>query len=270
MLQGWVQIAIYVAILIALVKPMGIYMARVFSGQRVFLSPVVAPVERLFYRVLRVRPDREGQDWKGYARSLIVFSLFSWLALYLILRTQGIQPFNPEGFHSGPWDLSFNTASSFITNTNWQYYGGEATLTYFAQMTGLAVQNFALGGGRNRHRHRPDSRHRRPQRAGDRQLLGRPGPRLALHPAADLRRRRPLPRLPGRDPKPRSLHADPHPGGWHPDARPGPGRLAGGDQGARHERRRLLQHQLGLPVRELDRPHQLLRATADPHHSHRR
>ena len=143
MLQGWVQIAIYVAILIALVKPMGIYMARVFSGQRVFLSPVVAPVERLFYRVLRVRPDREGQDWKGYARSLIVFSLFSWLALYLILRTQGIQPFNPEGFHSGPWDLSFNTASSFITNTNWQYYGGEATLTYFAQMTGLAVQNFA-------------------------------------------------------------------------------------------------------------------------------
>ena len=73
---------------------------------------------------------------------MIVFSLFSWLALYLILRTQGIQPFNPEGFHSGPWDLSFNTASSFVTNTNWQYYGGETTLSYFAQMAGLAVQNF--------------------------------------------------------------------------------------------------------------------------------
>ena len=92
--------------------------------------------------MLRVNPEAEGQDWKQYARSLIVFSLLFWILLYLILRTQGIQPFNPEGFHSGPWDLSFNTTSSFVTNTNWQYYGGETTLTYFAQMAGLAVQNF--------------------------------------------------------------------------------------------------------------------------------
>jgi K+-transporting ATPase ATPase A chain len=139
--QGWLQIAIFVVVLVALVKPVGIYMARVFGGRRVFLSPLVGPIERLAYRVLRVRPD-EGQDWKGYARSLIVFSLLSWIALYLILRTQGAQPFNPQGFHSAPWDLNFNTASSFVTNTNWQYYGGEATLTYFAQMAGLAVQNF--------------------------------------------------------------------------------------------------------------------------------
>jgi len=141
MAQGWLQIAVFLAVLVALVKPMGIYMARVFSNQRVFLSPVVGPIERITYRALRVRPD-EGQDWKGYARSLIVFSLLSWVALYLILRTQGVQPFNPQGFHSAPWDLNFNTASSFVTNTNWQYYGGEATLTYFAQMAGLAVQNF--------------------------------------------------------------------------------------------------------------------------------
>ena len=141
MAQGWLQIAVFLAVLIALVKPVGIYMARVFSNQRVFLSPVVGPIERITYRALRVRPD-EGQDWKGYARSLIVFSLLSWIALYLILRTQGAQPFNPQGFHSAPWDLNFNTASSFVTNTNWQYYGGEATLTYFAQMAGLAVQNF--------------------------------------------------------------------------------------------------------------------------------
>jgi K+-transporting ATPase ATPase A chain len=141
MAQGWLQIAVFLAVLLALVKPVGIYMARVFTNQRVFLSPVVGPVERLTYKVLRVRPD-EGQDWKGYARSLLAFSLLSWLALYLILRTQGIQPFNPQGFHSAPWDLNFNTASSFVTNTNWQYYGGEATLTYFAQMAGLAVQNF--------------------------------------------------------------------------------------------------------------------------------
>jgi K+-transporting ATPase ATPase A chain len=142
MAQGWLQIALFVVVLVALVKPVGIYMARVFTNQRVFLGPVVGPIERLAYRALRVRPGDEGQDWKAYARSVIVFSLFSWLALYLILRTQGIQPFNPQGFHSGPWDVSFNTASSFVTNTNWQYYGGETTLTYFAQMAGLAVQNF--------------------------------------------------------------------------------------------------------------------------------
>ncbi|HEY5053978.1 MAG TPA: potassium-transporting ATPase subunit KdpA [Solirubrobacterales bacterium] len=146
MLQGWVQIAVFVTVLVALVKPVGAYMARVFTNQRVFLTPVVGPIERLTYRVLRVRPDEEGQDWKAYARSVIVFSLFSWLALYLILRTQGVQPLNPEGFHSGPWDLSFNTASSFVTNTNWQYYGGETTLTYFAQMAGLTVQNFVSAG----------------------------------------------------------------------------------------------------------------------------
>jgi potassium-transporting ATPase potassium-binding subunit len=141
MAQGWVQIAIFVAVLVALVKPVGIYMARVFTNQRVFLSPVVGPIERLTYRVMRVRPE-EGQDWKGYARSLIVFSFLFWVALYLILRTQGIHPFNPQGFDSAPWDVNFNTTSSFITNTNWQYYGGETTLTYFSQMAGLAVQNF--------------------------------------------------------------------------------------------------------------------------------
>jgi potassium-transporting ATPase potassium-binding subunit len=142
MFQGYVQIAIFVIVLVALIKPVGIYLARVFSNERVFLTPVLGPVERGAYRLFRVRPEEDGQDWKQYARSLIVFSLLFWILLYLILRTQGIQPFNPQGFHSGPWDLSFNTTSSFVTNTNWQYYGGETTLTYFAQMAGLAVQNF--------------------------------------------------------------------------------------------------------------------------------
>ena len=141
MAQGWLQIAIFVAVVIALTKPLGAYMARVYTGQRVFLTPVFGWAERLTYRAMRVDPDAE-QDWKAYARSMIVFSLLFWIALYLILRTQGIQPFNPAGFHSAPWDVSFNTTSSFITNTNWQYYGGETTLTYFAQMAGLAVQNF--------------------------------------------------------------------------------------------------------------------------------
>jgi potassium-transporting ATPase potassium-binding subunit len=141
MAQGWLQIAIFAAVVVALIKPIGIYMAKVFTNERVFLSPVVGPIERLTYRALRVRPD-EGQDWKAYARSLLVFSSLFWVALFLILRTQGIHPFNPEGFKAGPWDLSFNTASSFVTNTNWQYYGGETTLSYFSQMAGLAVQNF--------------------------------------------------------------------------------------------------------------------------------
>jgi K+-transporting ATPase ATPase A chain len=142
MAQGYLQITIFVVVLVALVKPVGIYLARIFQNERVFLSPVLGPIERGAYRALRVDPEAAGQDWKQYARSLIVFSLLFWILLYLILRTQGIQPFNPEGFHSGPWDLSFNTTSSFITNTNWQFYGGETTLTYFAQMAGLAVQNF--------------------------------------------------------------------------------------------------------------------------------
>ena len=109
MAQGWAQIVVFLVILTALVPLVGGYIARVFQGERVFLSPLLGPVERLTYRVLRVRPG-EGQDWKAYARSVIVFSLLSWLLLYLILRTQSIQPFNPEGFHSGPWNLSFCAA----------------------------------------------------------------------------------------------------------------------------------------------------------------
>jgi potassium-transporting ATPase potassium-binding subunit len=139
--QGWVQIAFYLAVLTALTPLLGGYMARVYRSEHVFLTPVLGPVERLTYRLLRVDPTVE-QDWKAYARTTLVFSVLFWLALYLILRTQGIQPFNPEGFNSAPWNVTFNTTSSFISNTNWQYYGGEATMSYFSQMAGLAVQNF--------------------------------------------------------------------------------------------------------------------------------
>jgi potassium-transporting ATPase potassium-binding subunit len=141
MVQGFVQIAIFCALVTAVVPLLGGHMAHVFRGERTFLDPVAGPLERLTYRILRIDPTR-GQDWKAYAKSVIVFSLFGWLLLFLILRTQGIHPFNPEGFHSGTWDVSFNTASSFVTNTNWQFYGGETTLSYFSQMAGLAVQNF--------------------------------------------------------------------------------------------------------------------------------
>src|SRR5262245_5070065 len=145
MAQGWLQYAVFLAVVLALVRPLGAYMARVYRNERVFLTPVVGGLERVSYRLLRVDPTRE-QDWKSYGASLIVFSALFWVALFVILRTQGIQAFNPQGFDSGPWDLSFNTASSFVTNTNWQYYGGETTLSFFSQMVGLTVQNFVSAG----------------------------------------------------------------------------------------------------------------------------
>jgi K+-transporting ATPase ATPase A chain len=140
-LQGGLQIAFYLVVLTALTPLLGAYMARVYQGEQILLERVLGPVERLTYRALRADPART-QDWKAYAKSVVVCSALFWVVLYVILRTQGIHPFNPEGFDSGTWDVSFNTASSFITNTNWQYYGGETTLTYFSQMAGLAVQNF--------------------------------------------------------------------------------------------------------------------------------
>jgi K+-transporting ATPase ATPase A chain len=113
----------------------------VFTGEPVVLDRVLGPVERSLYRLLRTQPQREC-DWRGYARAILAFNLAGFVVLYAILRTQTIHPFNPQNVSSGPWDLSFNTAASFVTNTNWQFYGGETTLSYFSQMAGLAVQNF--------------------------------------------------------------------------------------------------------------------------------
>jgi len=138
---GWAEIVLFLVVLTALTPLLGGYMARVYTGERVFLTPVLAPMERLTYRAFGVRPER-GQDWKAYARSVLVFSALFWGLLYLILRTQTLHPGNPLDLSSGTWDNAFNQASSFLTNTNWQYYGGETTMTYFSQMAGLTVQNF--------------------------------------------------------------------------------------------------------------------------------
>ena len=141
---GWLTIFLFVAILTALAIPFGRYLASVYTGERTFLDPVLRRPERLLYRVMRVDVS-QGQDWKGYAKSLLIFSLAGWLLLYVILRTQTLWNFtglNPQHFHSGTWDVTFNTTSSFLTNTNWQYYGGETTMSYFSQMAGLTVQNF--------------------------------------------------------------------------------------------------------------------------------
>jgi potassium-transporting ATPase potassium-binding subunit len=139
--RGWLEIALYLAVLTALTPLVGGYMTRVYRGETILLTRVFGPLERLLYRGIRVEPET-GQNWKQYARSALVFSAVFFIALYVVLRTQGIHPFNPEGFDSAPWDVTFNTTSSFISNTNWQYYGGETTMTYFSQMAGLAVQNF--------------------------------------------------------------------------------------------------------------------------------
>ncbi len=148
---GWLTIVLFCGILTALAIPLGNYMAAVYSGEHTFLDRVLGGPERFLYRVMRVdiTSPTHPQDWKAYARSLIVFSLAGWLLLYLILRTQTLWSFtglNPQGFHSAPWNVTFNTTSSFVTNTNWQYYGGETTLSYFSQMAGLTVQNVLSAG----------------------------------------------------------------------------------------------------------------------------
>jgi K+-transporting ATPase ATPase A chain len=146
---GWLTIVLFAVILTALALPFGTYLANVYTGKRVILTPILAGPERFLYKVLRVDPRRE-QDWKSYAKSLIVFSLAGWLLLYLILRTQDAffvpHALNPLGFESAPWNVTFNTTSSFVTNTNWQYYSGETTMSYLSQMIGLTVQNWLSAG----------------------------------------------------------------------------------------------------------------------------
>ena len=141
--MGWLQLAAFVGALLALTKPLGLYLERVLDpAGKTLLSPLFAPVERLVYRCLGVDKTKE-QDWKGYAISLLVFSAVGLLFTYVILRLQPMFRLNPQGFGAVSSDLAFNTAASFTTNTNWQSYGGESTLSYFSQMVGLAFHNFA-------------------------------------------------------------------------------------------------------------------------------
>ena len=140
---GLVQILGYFLVVLALTKPLGSFMARIYEGQRTFLHPVLGPLERLLYKLAGVKEDVE-QHWTQYTASLLSFSLFSFVFAYLIQRLQVFLPLNPQGFTTKQTtaDVSFNTAVSFMTNTNWQAYGGETTLSYFVQMTALTVQNF--------------------------------------------------------------------------------------------------------------------------------
>jgi potassium-transporting ATPase potassium-binding subunit len=140
-LIGWAQIGLYMVVLLLLAKPLGAFMARVYQGEPTFLDPVLGPVERLLYRLSGVRADEE-MNWKSYAVAMLLFNALGLFLLYGLQRLQGVLPLNPEGLGAIAPDSSFNTAVSFASNTNWQGYGGEVTMSYLTQMLGLTVQNF--------------------------------------------------------------------------------------------------------------------------------
>ena len=141
-INGWLQIAIFLALILLVTKPMGVFMTRVFNRERTFMDPVLRPIERVLYRMTGVDENHE-MRWTEYAFAMLLFSAVSMLLLYLIQRVQGMLPLNPQKFAAVPQALAFNTAASFTTNTNWQNYSGEAVMSYLTQMAGLAYHNFA-------------------------------------------------------------------------------------------------------------------------------
>ncbi len=208
--NSWLQLALYVGALLLITKPMGLYLLRVLDAKgRTWLDPVVRPLERLTYRVCGIDPDLE-QDWKSYTISMLLFSLVGMLFTYFILRFQDRLPLqgllNPQKLPGLIPHLAFNTAASFTTNTNWQSYTGESTMSYFSQMVALVIHNFtsaatgiaiaaALVRGIARHTARTH-----------RQLLGRYGARPLLPAGSDLPCLRARPGLAGHDPEFQAVH----------------------------------------------------------------
>src|SRR4030081_2634642 len=140
---GWIQIILYCAIIVALVKPLGWYMTDLFNGERTFLSPILRPVEAGLYWIGGVYEKRE-QHWLTYTVAMLLFHVGGFVILYAVMRLQAVLPFNPAEQSAVAPDLSFNTAIGFITNTNWQNYGGESTMSYLVQMLGLRTQKLLL------------------------------------------------------------------------------------------------------------------------------
>jgi K+-transporting ATPase ATPase A chain len=141
MMADWLQVLLYIGMLLLLVRPLGAYMARVYQGERTFLDPLLKPLERWVYRLSAIDPQAE-MDWKAYAAAMLVFNLVGLLALYALLRLQHLLPLNPQGMSAIPPTTAFNAAASFTSNTNWQSYSGESMLSYLSQMLGMGVQNF--------------------------------------------------------------------------------------------------------------------------------
>src|SRR5215468_11168019 len=140
-LNGWFQIFLFFVSILLVTKPVGVFMARVFSRERTWFDPVLRPIEKLIYKLTGVNEDHE-MRWTEYSIAMLLFSAASMLVLYLLQRVQHALPFNPQGMANVAPDLAFNTAASFTTNTNWQFYSGENTMSYLVQMAGLAFHNF--------------------------------------------------------------------------------------------------------------------------------
>ena len=139
--QGWAEIALILGLQVALALPLGIYLSRVWNGERTWLDPILGPVERVLYGAMGVDPAKS-HSWYAYTGAFLAFNAAGFFVLYAILRLQGLLPLNPQGFDALSPHLAFNAAVSFVTNTNWQSYGGETTMSHFSQMAGLTVQNF--------------------------------------------------------------------------------------------------------------------------------
>ena len=257
--------------LLLLVKPLGAYMAAVFQGERTFLSPLLAPVERLIYRAAGVDPTRES-DWKRYALGVLLVNLLGLLAVYALQRLQAVLPLNPQGFGAVSPDSSFNTAVSFATNTNWQGYAGEATMSYLTQMLGLAVQNFlsaasgiavlvALIRGFVRHETGTIGNFWVDLTRSTLYVLLPLSVLLAVVLAAQGVVQSFAPYQHG---EPRRARGHRGPDGHRADAAARSGGQPGCDQAARHQRRRVLQRELGTPVREPDAADEFPRDAGDP------
>ena len=195
--NGYLQLAFYLVVLLALAKPLGAYMARIYDGQPSLLSRIGGPFERVIYRACGVDASKE-MDWVGYTVALLMFNLVGGLAVYGLQRLQASLPLNPAGMSAVSPDSSFNTAISFMTNTNWQGYGGESTMSYLTQMAGLGVQNFVSAATGIVVVIALTRAFARQSAYDDRQFLGRPDAHDALHPAAAVVRPRARARFTGR------------------------------------------------------------------------
>ena len=267
------QIGLFLAVVLLLVKPLGWYMARVYEGKPCGLDRVLGPVERLTYRICGVNPAGE-MGWQRYALSILAFSFVGFLSLYALMRVQQWLPFNPEQMAAVPPDTAFNTAVSFVTNTNWQAYGGETTMSYLTQMFGLAVQNFlsaATGMAVLAALIRGFARRNCATIGNFWADLTRSTLYILLPLAmilAVLLASQGVVQTLGHYQKAALVDPPRDASGTPTTASDGspiteqtiagrPGRVAGGDQGAGHQRRRVLQCQLRAPVREPDAVQQL-------------
>ena len=249
--NGVLQIVLFFGILAVLIKPLGVYMARVFAGERTFLDPVLRPVERLIYRICGVDPERE-QHWTTYTVAMLLFNFAGLLLLYVLQRTQHLLPLNPQGLAGG----AGRPRLEHRRELHQQHQLAELQRRDDDELPGADgradLPQLRLCRHRHRARHRPGARLRAPHREDDRQLLGRPGALHAVDPAAALARPGAGARLAGRAAELPPVRACDDGRRRRADHPAGTGRVAGSDQAARHQRRRLLQRQLGASVREPD------------------